>query len=65
MEESVKYHMIADVEVGSFLSSGVDSSYLVSLAKPNKTYTFISNKLDVTFNPIDYILCPDEYYKNE
>ena len=39
MEESVKYHMIADVEVGSFLSSGVDSSYLVSLAKPNKTYT--------------------------
>ena len=39
MEESVKYHMIADVEVGSFLSSGVDSSYLVCLAKPNKTYT--------------------------
>ncbi|MCR5223547.1 MAG: asparagine synthase (glutamine-hydrolyzing) [Bacilli bacterium] len=37
MEESVKYHMIADVEVGSFLSSGVDSSYLVCLAKPNKT----------------------------
>jgi len=33
--------------------------------KYNKTYTFISNKLDVTFNPIDYILCPDEYYKNE
>ncbi len=39
MEESVKYHEIADVEVGSFLSSGVDSSYLVSLAKPDKTYT--------------------------
>lgn len=39
MKESVDYHMIADVEVGSFLSSGVDSSYLVSLAKPNKTYT--------------------------
>lgn len=39
MINSVKYHQIADVEVGSFLSSGIDSSYLVSLARPNKTYT--------------------------
>ena len=39
MENSVKYHEIADVEVGSFLSSGIDSSYLVSLAKPDKTFT--------------------------
>ena len=39
MEESVKHHMISDVEVGSFLSSGIDSSYIVSLARPNKTYT--------------------------
>ncbi|MBQ6494666.1 MAG: asparagine synthase (glutamine-hydrolyzing) [Bacilli bacterium] len=39
MKESVKYHLISDVEVGSFLSSGIDSSYLVSLAKPDKTYT--------------------------
>lgn len=39
MEDSVKRHLIADVEVGSFLSSGIDSSYIVSLAKPNKTYT--------------------------
>lgn len=39
MEDSVKHHLISDVEVGSFLSSGVDSSYLVSLAKPDKTYT--------------------------
>ena len=39
MEDSVKHHEIADVEVGSFLSSGIDSSYLVSLARPNKTYT--------------------------
>jgi asparagine synthase (glutamine-hydrolysing) len=39
MKNSVKYHEIADVEVGSFLSSGIDSSYLVSLAKPDKTYT--------------------------
>lgn len=39
MKDSVKYHQIADVEVGSFLSSGIDSSYLVSIAKPAKTYT--------------------------
>ena len=39
MKDSVNKHMISDVEVGSFLSSGIDSSYIVSLAKPNKTYT--------------------------
>ena len=39
MEDSTKHHLISDVEVGSFLSSGVDSSYLVSLARPDKTYT--------------------------
>ena len=39
MKDSVEHHMIADVEVGSFLSSGIDSSYLVSLAKPDRTYT--------------------------
>ncbi len=39
MAESVSKHLISDVEVGSFLSSGIDSSYIVSLAKPAKTYT--------------------------
>ena len=39
MASSVKYHQISDVEVGSFLSSGIDSSYLVSLARPDKTFT--------------------------
>ena len=39
MDSSVKYHQISDVEVGSFLSSGIDSSYLVSIAKPDKTFT--------------------------
>ena len=39
MQESVEKHLLSDVEVGSFLSSGIDSSYIVSLAKPNKTYT--------------------------
>lgn len=39
MKDSVEHHRISDVEVGSFLSSGVDSSYVVSLLKPDKTYT--------------------------
>lgn len=39
MKDSVQHHMISDVPVGSFLSSGIDSSYIVSLAKPNNTYT--------------------------
>lgn len=39
MKDSVNHHLISDVEVGSFLSSGIDSSYLVSMARPDKTYT--------------------------
>lgn len=39
MEDSVKCHQISDVEVGSYLSGGVDSSYIVSMAKPDKTFT--------------------------
>lgn len=36
--ESVRYHNIADVEVGSFLSSGVDSSYMAAcLSQENKS----------------------------
>lgn len=40
---SVRYHNVADVEVGSFLSSGIDSSYMAAcLAQENpniKTFT--------------------------
>ena len=39
MKNSIKYHKISDVEVGSFLSSGVDSSYIVSCSDVDKTYT--------------------------
>lgn len=52
MKDSVKHHLIADVEVGSFLSSGIDSSYLVSLAKPQHTYTVGYN--DERYNEISY-----------
>ena len=37
--DSVKAHKIADVEVGSFLSSGVDSSYVAAVANVDKTFT--------------------------
>lgn len=52
MSESVEKHMLSDVEVGSFLSSGVDSSYIVSLAKPDKTYT-VGYDIE-RYNEIDY-----------
>lgn len=39
VRESVHTHKIADVKVGAFLSSGVDSSYVVSILRPNKTFT--------------------------
>jgi asparagine synthase (glutamine-hydrolysing) len=37
--DSVRAHKIADVEVGSFLSSGVDSSYVAAIADVDKTFT--------------------------
>ena len=36
---SVEAHKISDVEVGSLLSSGIDSSYIASTANVNKTFT--------------------------
>lgn len=36
VDESVKKHMIADVEVGSFLSSGIDSSYILNEASQDR-----------------------------
>ena len=40
LKDSIHKHQIAsDVEVGSYLSGGVDSSYVVSVAKPDKTFT--------------------------
>lgn len=39
MADSVAAHKIADVEVGSFLSSGVDSSYVACIANVDKTFT--------------------------
>ena len=77
MEESVEKHLLSDVEVGSFLSSGIDSSYIVSLAKPNKTYTVgydlekydeikyakeLAEKLEI--NNTSKIITKEEYLEN-
>lgn len=39
MKESVEKHKISDVEVASYLSSGVDSSYLTYLGQVDRTFT--------------------------
>ena len=39
MKESVEKHKISDVEVASYLSSGVDSSYLTWLGQVDRTFT--------------------------
>lgn len=39
VEASIKAHEISDVEVGAFLSSGVDSSYVTSVLKPDQSFS--------------------------
>ncbi len=52
MQNSIESHKISDVEVGSFLSSGVDSSYVAACFHGDKTFTvgFDYEK----YNEIDY-----------
>ncbi len=52
IKTSVKYHEVSDVEIASYLSSGIDSSYLVSLMKPSKNFT-IGYNID-KYNETDY-----------
>ena len=39
LQESIRYHMVSDVEVASLLSSGVDSSYVACHFGGQRTYT--------------------------
>lgn len=75
---SVEAHKIADVEVGSFLSSGVDSSYVASVADVDKTFT-VGFGTDEKYNEIGWaknfskaigkentskVISPEEYWGN-
>ena len=77
MEDSIKRNFDVDVPMGSLLSSGVDSSYIVSLAKPEKTFTVgydnqkynestyakdLADKLGI--ENITQIVSQEEYIKN-
>lgn len=77
-KNSVEAHKIADVEVGSFLSSGVDSSYVAAVANVDKTFT-VGFGEDEKYNEIGYakefskyigkeniskVITPEEYWGN-
>ncbi len=74
--DSVRAHKIADVEVGSFLSSGVDSSYVAAIADVDKTFT-VGFGSDEKYNEIGWaknfskainkentskVITPEEYW---
>lgn len=77
-KNSVQAHKIADVEVGSFLSSGVDSSYVAAVANVDKTFT-VGFGDDEKYNEIGYakefskaigkenfskVITPQEYWES-
>lgn len=74
-DESVEAHKISDVEVGSFLSSGVDSSYVACRANVDKTFTvgFANEKYNeisyakdlakyINVENINKVITPEEYW---
>ncbi len=76
MKESIEAHKISDVEVGCFLSSGVDSSYVASCFNGDNTFTVgFDNE---NYNEISYakelskeinipnkhkVISPEEYWE--
>ena len=52
-DDSVEAHKISDVEVGSFLSSGVDSSYVACSSHVDKTFT-VGFDNGTKYNEISY-----------
>lgn len=77
LKDSILAHKVSDVEVGSFLSSGVDSSFIAANSDVDKTFTVgfsdkkyseisyaedLSKKID-TIN-INKVISKEEYFKN-
>lgn len=52
IDDSIKAHKVSDVEVGSFLSSGVDSSLIATLSNVDKTFTV--GYVEKKYSEIDY-----------
>jgi len=66
LESSVKYRMIADVPIGSFLSGGVDSSIITALMAQNSTLavkTFTIGFEEDNFNEFQYAKIVANRYK--
>ncbi len=77
LDDSIKAHKISDVEVGSFLSSGVDSSFIAAKSNVDKTFTvgFDSEKYSeigyakdlsekINTQNINKVISKDEYFRN-
>ena len=77
LKDSIKAHKISDVEVGSFLSSGVDSSYIAATSDVDKTFTvgFDNKKYSeisyaedlskkIKTKNINKTITKEEYFKN-
>ncbi len=77
-DDSVEAHKVSDVEVGSFLSSGVDSSYVACSAHVDKTFT-VGFDNGTKYNEISYaqelseqipvkniskVITPEEFWGN-
>ncbi len=54
VNESVAAHRISDVKVGSFLSGGVDSSYITACLMPDKTFSVGFIEGEGKFNETTY-----------
>ncbi|MDY5577569.1 MAG: asparagine synthase (glutamine-hydrolyzing) [Lachnospiraceae bacterium] len=65
VHETTDAHMIADVEVGSLLSSGVDSSYVVSEFPGKKTFTVGFLDKNSKYNEIRYAESLTKELKNK